>query len=92
MRGGRSRRRWERGKAGGVATGEPATGSDPGEWSRSGDESPEMAVSAETKPSPTAANGRSRNEAGAPERRPFLLGPRQSGGGYCCFERDWKKF
>ena len=36
----------------------PATGSDPGEWSRSGDESPETADSAQTKPSPTAANGR----------------------------------
>ena len=35
----------------------PATGSDPGEWSRSGDESPETADSAQTKPSPTAANG-----------------------------------
>ncbi len=46
-RGGRSRRGRERGKAAGVATGEPATGSDPGEWSCSDDESPEAAVSAE---------------------------------------------
>ena len=45
--GGRSRRWRERGKAAGVATGEPATGSDPGEWSCSDDESPEAAVSAE---------------------------------------------
>lgn len=45
--GGRSRRQRERGKAAGVATGEPATGSDPGEWSCLDDESPEAAVSAE---------------------------------------------
>lgn len=45
--GGRSRCRRERGKDAGVATGEHATGSDPGEWSCSDDESPEAAVSAE---------------------------------------------
>ena len=44
---------------------EPATGSDPGEWSCSDDESPEAAVSAGTKASPTAANGRSRNRSGS---------------------------
>ena len=36
---------------------ERAWGRDPGEWSRWGDESPEAAVSAGTKPFPTAANG-----------------------------------
>ena len=36
---------------------EPATGSDPGEWLRSGNESPETSVSAGTKPSLTAAKG-----------------------------------
>jgi hypothetical protein len=42
----RSRRRWERGKAAGVANG-ACDESDPGEWSFSDDESPEAAVSAE---------------------------------------------
>jgi hypothetical protein len=54
---GRSRRRWQRGKADGVATGACDRG-DPGEWSCSDGESPETAVSARTQPSPTAANGR----------------------------------
>src|SRR5690606_32596399 len=36
-----------RGKAAGVAIGEPATGSDPGGWSCSDDESPEASVSAD---------------------------------------------
>ena len=52
---------------------EPAKGSDPGEWLRSGNESPEAAVSAGTKPSPTAAKGRSRNRSGAPEWRTRTL-------------------
>ena len=52
---------------------EPVIGNNPGEWLRSGNESPEAAVSAGTKPSPTAAKGRSRNRSGAPEWRTCTL-------------------
>lgn len=63
-----SRRRRTRGKAAGVASA-ACGGSDPGEWSRSGDESPEAAVSAGAKASRSATNGPSRNRSEAPERR-----------------------
>jgi hypothetical protein len=73
--GGRSRQRSQRGKAAGVATGEPATGSDLGEWSCSDDESAEAADSARERESAEKASARSPRSG----RRVSRAGTRETG-------------